>query len=369
MGISANNFVLLELIKDGSIMYTRKLQATEATTFDYTAPATGEYTWRMRSSSIGTTTTQPITYSLDNLSIFYSYPYTVENCDNLADGYRFGFNGKEKESDIYGESNAYDFGARFHDTRLGRFLSVDPLAKKYTDLTPYSFAANTPIQCIDRDGEEPARNQSGTIQAAINQWKSAKLVTASDIRNFVSQKGNIRYVYTESKGWIDLQHYFGVQTYGKGPMDMLEPASGNKILQDYVFGPGADKSYYSYEDLPSNQFSAESKELTKEVESISPNGKYKSKSTVLKTGEELFNAVEKNFKDAKSTSPENAPNWKQIPFDDQDRERIPENATKEQMNSGNFVPQNHSSTPINLKNFKAAPTSIEKKQETKKGKK
>ena len=37
---------------------------------------------------------------------------------------------------------------------MGRFLSVDPLTKKYPELTPYQFASNRPIQGIDRDGKE-----------------------------------------------------------------------------------------------------------------------------------------------------------------------------------------------------------------------
>jgi RHS repeat-associated protein len=170
MGISANNFVLLELIKDGSIMYTRKLQATEATTFDYTAPATGEYTWRMRSSSIGTTTTQPLTYSLDNLSIFYTYPYTIENCDNLADGYRFGFNGKEDDR----ETGTQDYGFRIYNPALGKFLSVDPLTKDYPWYTPYQFAGNKPIVAVDLDGleefikvKEFAKSKDGKTQTLV----------------------------------------------------------------------------------------------------------------------------------------------------------------------------------------------------------
>jgi hypothetical protein len=151
MGISANNFVLLELIKDGSIMYTRKLQATEATTFDYTAPATGEYTWRMRSSSIGTTTTQPMTYSLDNLSIFYTYPYTIENCDNLADGYRFGFNTQEKDDEIYGEGNLNTAMFWEYDTRLGRRWNLDP--KPNVSISSYSVFANNPIFFSDYGGD------------------------------------------------------------------------------------------------------------------------------------------------------------------------------------------------------------------------
>lgn len=39
--------------------------------------------------------------------------------------------------------------------RLGsRFISVDPITKKYPELTPYQFASNTPIQAIDLDGQE-----------------------------------------------------------------------------------------------------------------------------------------------------------------------------------------------------------------------
>lgn len=43
---------------------------------------------------------------------------------------------------------------RIYDTRLGRFLSIDPLTPKYPELTPYQFASNTPIQAIDLDGLE-----------------------------------------------------------------------------------------------------------------------------------------------------------------------------------------------------------------------
>jgi RHS repeat-associated protein len=104
----------------------------------------------MRSSSIGTTTTQPLTYSLDNLSIFYTYPYTIENCDNLADGYRFGFNGKEDDR----ETGTQDYGFRIYNPQLGKFLSVDPLTKSYPWYTPYQFAGNSPIWAVDLDGLE-----------------------------------------------------------------------------------------------------------------------------------------------------------------------------------------------------------------------
>jgi RHS repeat-associated protein len=66
--------------------------------------------------------------------------------------YRYGFNGKEKLDEIKGDGNSYDYGARILDPRLGRWLSVDPLQQKYTDLSPYQYCANSPISAKDPDG-------------------------------------------------------------------------------------------------------------------------------------------------------------------------------------------------------------------------
>src|SRR5690606_9621159 len=44
----------------------------------------------------------------------------------LGDAYRYGFNGKENDNEVKGEGNQQDYGMRIYDTRLGRFLSVDP---------------------------------------------------------------------------------------------------------------------------------------------------------------------------------------------------------------------------------------------------
>jgi hypothetical protein len=41
-----------------------------------------------------------------------------------------------------------------HDSRVGRFLSVDPLFKAYSWFSPYQFAGNSPISCVDLDGLE-----------------------------------------------------------------------------------------------------------------------------------------------------------------------------------------------------------------------
>jgi RHS repeat-associated protein len=68
--------------------------------------------------------------------------------------YKYGFNGKEKDDEFKGAGNSLDFGARIHDPRLGRFLSLDPLSKKFPSESNYSFAGNNPIYLVDNNGEE-----------------------------------------------------------------------------------------------------------------------------------------------------------------------------------------------------------------------
>lgn len=75
--------------------------------------------------------------------------------------YRYGFNGKENDNEVKKDQDGnnltggqQDYGMRIYDPRLGRFLSVDPLQKKYPELTPYQFASNRPIDGIDLDGLE-----------------------------------------------------------------------------------------------------------------------------------------------------------------------------------------------------------------------
>ncbi|MCR9174355.1 MAG: hypothetical protein NXI10_17800 [bacterium] len=71
-----------------------------------------------------------------------------------SDNHRYGFNGMEKDDELKGNGNSYDFGARLHDPRVGRWLSIDPLAAKYPSMSPYNFVGNTPTIAIDPNGKE-----------------------------------------------------------------------------------------------------------------------------------------------------------------------------------------------------------------------
>jgi RHS repeat-associated protein len=85
--------------------------------------------------------------------------------------YRYGFNGKENDNEVKGEGNQVAFEARIYDARLGRFLSIDPRASDYATLSPYAYAANSPIALIDKYGEGPD-DPPGHIVTAIKAYSS-----------------------------------------------------------------------------------------------------------------------------------------------------------------------------------------------------
>jgi hypothetical protein len=54
---------------------------------------------------------------------------------------------------VKGGGGEYDFGARMYDSRLGKFLSLDPLMDKYVSYSPYSFCLDNPIRFVDVEGK------------------------------------------------------------------------------------------------------------------------------------------------------------------------------------------------------------------------
>ncbi len=86
-------------------------------------------------------------------SDYYPFGMTKQGRTNSNENYRYGFNGKEKDT-WAADGNIYDYGFRIYNPQYAKFLSVDPLTKSYPFYTPYQFAGNKPIAAIDLDGLE-----------------------------------------------------------------------------------------------------------------------------------------------------------------------------------------------------------------------
>ena len=68
-----------------------------------------------------------------------------------GDVQRFKYNGKELER-MHG-LDWYDYGARHLDATLGRWSTIDPMAEKYYNVSPYVYCHNNPIRFIDPNGK------------------------------------------------------------------------------------------------------------------------------------------------------------------------------------------------------------------------
>lgn len=90
-------------------------------------------------------------------------------------GYRYGFNGKEKDKDI-NSLTAYDYGFRIYNPGIGKFLSVDPLSSSFPWNSPYSYAEGDPINFIDLDGLE---KPSERVQAVVGTGASTVIKTTT----------------------------------------------------------------------------------------------------------------------------------------------------------------------------------------------
>lgn len=112
---------------------------------------------------------------------YYPFGMLMPGRNLNTTGFRFGFNGKEKDNELYGTGNAYDYGMRMYDARLGRFMSVDPLFKKYPFYSSYMFAGDMPIVAADLDGEEPNIKGSPSVEALIQ--PTQKDIVISNAKN------------------------------------------------------------------------------------------------------------------------------------------------------------------------------------------
>ena len=75
------------------------------------------------------------------------------------------------------------FGARYYDSGLSIWLSVDPMSDKYPSMSPYNYCANNPVILVDPDGRE--LDVSGNIEKAKNDLKSIVLNQANANRIIV----------------------------------------------------------------------------------------------------------------------------------------------------------------------------------------
>ncbi|MGV3609448.1 MAG: polymorphic toxin-type HINT domain-containing protein, partial [Fluviicola sp.] len=103
---------------------------------------------------IKSTGTSPYMAMVVMTSDYYPYGYQMPGRHTNDPNYRFGYNGMEKNAEMYGEGNEYSTEFRQYDPRLGRWMSLDPLMAKYPSMSPYVAFNDNPVFFIDPLGLE-----------------------------------------------------------------------------------------------------------------------------------------------------------------------------------------------------------------------
>jgi RHS repeat-associated protein len=168
----------------------------------------------------------------------------------LSGGYRYGFNGKENDNEVKGEGNQQDYGMRIYDGRIGKFLSTDPLAKKYPELTPYQFASNRPIDGIDMDGLE--YSPAGWGPNGPRESTSVKLVplhpaVMHEINKQVQARNEVINRYNNEiilKADIFGKGHIGRREYVLDEVRLIKRDYYNAVGENIAGGPFGAAGYY-----------------------------------------------------------------------------------------------------------------------------
>ena len=205
-----------------------------------------------------------------------------------------------------------------YDARLGKFLSTDPLANKYPIWSPYSAFANNPILFIDKNGEEPYKNFVGSVETIIKNMKAAGVKNIADAAMYfgvfdrtLSENTTVaRQVYTQRAGWIDLKHFFAAASlYRSIPIASYVLYRGEE--KEKTQEANGNLSAWGLEDLQSN---LQGVLFTKNFAGFDDG--------YTLNGDNFYDPFKSYFNYLQATNPENAPNYSQLPDDENQRKEM-----------------------------------------------
>ncbi|HBH05977.1 MAG TPA: hypothetical protein DDX92_05190 [Flavobacteriales bacterium] len=207
---------------------------------------------------------------------------TYQTAENT--GYRYGFQGQEKDDEWKGSGNSINYKYRMHDPRLGRFLSLDPLAPDYPHNSPYAFSENRVIDGVELEGLEyetihhfidpdaklevsrvheihmtTENNSKGYYTASFGpEGRGIKhvYINTSSGEDYQPERWDLRQGKWLSKGSIGSHGYysgagsvtytgFGDYDFSRTPLDMLDEISKRHDINYLV---DANENYLNYRE-------------------------------------------------------------------------------------------------------------------------
>ena len=149
---------------DNKLLY---ILTTEGTVTRTEGSAGTSYTYNyFKKDQIGSTRAvlSAVGNSLQNVQSTDYYPFGLAYSTNNLNKNKYLFSGKELQDASIGGTilGLYDFGARQYDPVIGRWMSIDLLANKFPDVSPFVYCLNNPINLVDLYGLEPIEDSTDT---------------------------------------------------------------------------------------------------------------------------------------------------------------------------------------------------------------
>ena len=188
-----------------------------------------------------------ITDASGNVNQYLQYlPFGEQFIDQRQKGHdiRFKFTGKERDA----ETGMDYFGARYYSSDLSVWLSVDPLAFKYPNESPYIYVGNRPINTIDPWGMDKVEDPNGNSGEAgdYKQTADKKYLHGKGMKTKVwdpKAEGQGNQAGVESGAYVDYDgDAIDFDSYGSNSQDGLK-TDVNKSVGQYAVNERPGVSY------------------------------------------------------------------------------------------------------------------------------
>ena len=186
----------------------------------------------------------------------------IHNSPNYLSRYKY--NGKEKDP----ESGLHYYGARYYDSDISQWLSIDPMADKYPSLSPYNYCADNPVILVDPDGRNFSEfDENGNYLRTIkdNWWhnllygRKGRIIDGNgnviQSFNFADPKND---VYDLKNGIISKVYFVQendiiIMLSKAGAFDQENKVANNDLINRYDYikkeGQGGGKFDFSYSTI------------------------------------------------------------------------------------------------------------------------
>jgi len=101
-------------------------------------------------------------------------------------------------------------GARYYDSDVARFLSLDPHASKYASWSAYNYTLANPIRWVDMDGKDPGDPFESIEAAALDFSNIFGAMSIQEGREYGA------YIYSQDDGEGNITYSYALPDQGKG---------------------------------------------------------------------------------------------------------------------------------------------------------